>query len=170
VIVDNLDRCIATQSVELLEQITSLFGFPGVIFVLAAEKERLARAIELRHELPSGEGPIYLEKIVQVEFRVPGLDEDHVLRWMRGSLILPPLELEPDDLRLVAEAANWNPRQIKRLLNNVRIQMCTARHATAADGGVVLASTLILHRDRNAWLALTGSSAMREEVDAALGN
>src|SRR6266567_6069078 len=56
VIVDNLDRCMPEQSVTLLEQITSLFGFPGVVFVIAADRERLAQAIELKNKLSDGEG------------------------------------------------------------------------------------------------------------------
>jgi DNA polymerase III delta prime subunit len=167
VIVDNLDRCLPEHSVGLLEQISSLFGFPGVVFVLAAERDRLASAVEEKHKLPAREGLVYLEKIVQVEFRLPGLYREHVLRWIR-SLTEQPLELTDEDARLLAETAGWNARQIKRLLNNVRIQLCTARHDVAEDEGLTLASTLLLHHNRDVWLALTASEETRREVGNAL--
>jgi hypothetical protein len=169
VIVDNLDRCLPEHSVELLEQITSLFGFSGVVFLLAAERERLASAVEKKHDLPEGEGLLYLEKIVQVEFRVPGLYREQVLRWI-DSLTEEPFQLTAEEARLLAETAGWNPRQIKRLLNNVRIQLCTARYDIAADDGLALASTLLLHHNRDVWLALTAAEETREKVADALGN
>jgi hypothetical protein len=168
VIVDNLDRCLGEHAVALLEQITTLFGFEGVVFVLAAQKDRLAAAVAQKYDLPPEEGPVYLEKIVQVEFQVPGLDEDHVLTWIR-TLTSPPFDLDEDEMRLLAETAEWNPRQIKRLLNNVRIQLCTSRHSVADDKGLVLASTLLFHRNRELWLELTKDAAKRGAVHAALG-
>jgi hypothetical protein len=36
----------------VLKQITTLFGFEGVVFVLAAEKDRLAGAVEKKYRLP----------------------------------------------------------------------------------------------------------------------
>ena len=83
VIVDNLDRCLPNESAGLLEQISSLFGFSGIMFLLAAEPERLSSAVELANELHSGEGQLYLEKIVQVEFRVPIVPPDHLVRWVQ---------------------------------------------------------------------------------------
>jgi KAP family P-loop domain len=157
VIVDNLDRCLPALAVELLDQITSLFGFPGVIFLIAADKDRLERAVERKHELNEGDGALYLEKIVQVEFRVPGFAKAHVHNWIR-SLALPPLTLDDDEIELVAEAARLNPRQIKRLLNNVRIQLCTAPEGDGADHSLVLASTLLLHTDPEKWLELTAAT------------
>lgn len=167
IFVDNLDRCLAEHAVGLLEQITTLFGFDGVVFVLAAQKDRLADAVERKYKLPRGEGPIYLEKIVQVEFHVPGLDETHVLRWI-STLTDPPFELAAEEAQLLAQVANWNPRQIKRLLNNVRIQLCTASHPIADDRGLALASTLLFHHNRALWLELTRSEASRSHVRAQI--
>lgn len=162
VFVDNLDRCLPEHAVGLLEQITTLFGFDGVVFVLAAHKDRLADAVEHKYELRAGEGPAYLEKIIQVEFHVPGLDETHVLRWI-SSLTEAPLELTEEEARLLAQTARWNPRQIKRLLNNVRIQLCTARHG-ADDRALALASTLLFYRDRDLWLELTSTETRRRQI------
>ena len=168
VMVDNLDRCLGVHAVELLEQITTLFGFQGVIFLVAAQKDRLIKAIGEKYELEDEEAAVYLEKIVQVEFQVPGLDEEHVLSWMR-TLTTQPFVLDETEARLLAETANWNPRQIKRLLNNVRIQLCTSRHSVADDSGLVLASTLLFHHDRELWLELTKHPEKRKAVDDALG-
>jgi NTE family protein len=163
VIVDNLDRVLADHAVALLDQITSLFGFPGVVFLVGADGERLAAAVEEKHRLPEGEGVVYLEKVVQAEFQVPGLHREQVVRWVQ-SLTDQRLDLSETEARLLAKTAEWNPRQIKRLLNNTRIQLCTARYDVAEDEGLTLASTLLLHHDREAWLALTSSQATPRQV------
>ncbi|MGH9196500.1 MAG: KAP family P-loop NTPase fold protein, partial [Acidimicrobiia bacterium] len=162
VIVDNLDRVRDELSVGLLEQISSLFGFSGVIFLLAADRERLAIAVERQHSLPKGDGLVYLEKIVQVEFRVPGAYREQVLRWMDS--LSAPQRLSAAETELVAEAADWNLRQIKRLLNNVRVLMWTAQHGLRDGEGLALASTLILHHNRDTWLRLTSSESTRKQV------
>ena len=167
VIVDNLDRCLPSEAVNLLERVTALFGFPGVMFLLAADRDRLALAVEEIHGLEAGEGFVYLEKIIQVEFRVPGVQRDHFLRWLR-SLVREPLSLDHDESLFVAETAEWNPRQAKRLLNNIRIQLCTARRDITQDGGLTLVSTLLLHRNSDAWLQLTGSPAIRQMVNGQI--
>lgn len=163
VIVDNLDRCLPELAVSLLEQITSLFGFPGVIFVLGADGERLASAVELKHGLSEGEGLVYLEKIVQVDFQVPELHRQQVVRWIE-TLVEQPFDLTEAEAKLLAETAEWNPRQIKRLLNNARIQLCTARYDVSEDEGLTLASTLLLHHSRDAWLALTRPLGTNEQA------
>jgi predicted acylesterase/phospholipase RssA len=159
VIVDNLDRCLPGLAVELLDQITSLFGFEGVIFLLAADKERLEQAVERKHEMQPGDGALYLEKIVQVEFRVPGFARARVQAWIR-TLAQASLDLHEEEVDLVAEVARWNPRQIKRILNNVRIQLCVTRDERG-EHSLALASTLLLHYDPKVWLRLTSSESER---------
>jgi energy-coupling factor transporter ATP-binding protein EcfA2 len=163
VIVDNLDRVLPEHAVALLDQITSLFGFPGVVFLVGADGERLAAAVEEKHGLPEGEGVVYLEKVVQAEFQVPGLHREQVVSWVE-SLTDQRLSLSEDEARLLAEIAEWNPRQIKRLLNNTRIQLCTARYDVAEDEGLTLASTLLLHHKWEAWLALTHAEQTPRQV------
>jgi hypothetical protein len=168
VIIDNLDRCLPEQAVRLLEQTSSLFDFDGMIFVLAAQKEWLATAVERTYKLDPGEGELYLEKIVQVEFRVPGFEEPGVVQWIQQALTDDHLTMTPEEARLVAETALWNPRRIKRLLNNVRMQLSTTRSEFAGQPKLVLASTLLLHRDPQAWLRVTQSREAREEIARSL--
>jgi predicted acylesterase/phospholipase RssA/energy-coupling factor transporter ATP-binding protein EcfA2 len=170
VIVDNLDRCLPKLAVQILDQITSLFGFSGVVFLIAADKERLERAVQYHHELTEeGEGARYLEKIVQVDFRLPSFAKAHVKNWIH-ELARPSLVLEDVEVALLAETAGWNPRQIKRLLNNVRIVLCVLPERQPADDRVALVSALLLHTAPQEWLALTGSEPRRQERSEGLAD
>jgi hypothetical protein len=122
VLVDDLDRCSPNNVVGLLESINQIMDVPGFIFVLALDYEVLIKAVSEKY--PHVSGHIFIEKMVQVPFRVPKLS-------LRRESFLPDLirnwgELEPyfpsnfqnytHDIASLALKAN--PRQIKRLLNS----------------------------------------------------
>ena len=163
VVVDNLDRCLPEQAVPLLEQTTSLFDFEGVVFVIAAQKDWIANAVEGVYKLAEGAGESYLEKVVQVEFVVPGIDKGRVVEWIH-SLVDDSLAVSDEEARLLAETCEWNPRRIKRVLNNIRIVPCASRQEFASEKGLALASTLLLYRDPSAWRAITGDTERRAQV------
>ena len=123
VVVDNLDRCLPKTAIDLIEQLSTLFGFPGVIFVLAADKDRLVQAASDTYNVDGG---TYLAIIVQVEFPLPRPLREDVADWVRD--LSGDLHLEDEEIDLLAEVAQWNPRTIKRLLNNTRMQLWTAQH------------------------------------------
>ena len=72
------------------------------------------------------------------------------------------MTLDSVEAALLVEVAGFNPRQIKRLLNNVRVRFCASRSDILSDGGLALASTLLLHHSRDQWLELTTSEAARK--------
>ncbi|TNC23731.1 KAP family P-loop NTPase fold protein [Amycolatopsis alkalitolerans] len=80
VLVDDLDRCLPETVVETLEAIRLFLSAKGMSFVIAADEERVAEAIQKRLGTPGvatseGETPaqLYLHKIVQTTIPLPGL-------------------------------------------------------------------------------------------------
>lgn len=80
VLVDDLDRCLPETVVETLEAIRLFLSAKGMSFVIAADEERVAEAIQKRlgtptAAAPEGETPaqLYLHKIVQTTIPLPGL-------------------------------------------------------------------------------------------------
>ena len=122
VLVDDLDRCSADNVVALLESINVLMDVPGFIFVLALDYEVLVSAVAARY--PYASGHAFIEKIVQVPFRVPRLDLDRsrflpdlIPGWDRYAAGLPSgFSDVAYDVALLALRAN--PRQIKRFVNS----------------------------------------------------
>lgn len=79
VLVDDLDRCLPDTVVETLEAIRLFLSAKGMSFVIAADEDRVAEAIQKKFGTPSGgqeeEDPakLYLHKIVQTTIPLPAL-------------------------------------------------------------------------------------------------
>lgn len=81
VLVDDLDRCLPETAVETLEAIRLFVSLPKTAFVVGADEEMIKYAVR-RHfpDLPEGEPwgdypRAYLEKLIQVPFRIPSMGE-----------------------------------------------------------------------------------------------
>lgn len=80
VLVDDLDRCLPRTVVETLEAIKLFLSVEGMSFVLAADEDRVAEAIQQEFgqsddQVINGEtvSRLYLHKIVQTTIPLPGL-------------------------------------------------------------------------------------------------
>lgn len=122
VLIDDLDRCSPENLVSVLESINLIMDIPGFIFVLALDYDVLIKAVSSRY--PHASGHVFIEKMVQVPFRVPRLDlqaEDFLMElvpgWRKRTYGFPKdfLGYINDIASLALEA---NPRQIKRLINS----------------------------------------------------
>lgn len=80
VLVDDLDRCLPDTVVETLEAIRLFLSVKGMSFVIAADEDRVADAIQQRLKAPPTDASevetpakLYLHKIVQTTIPLPGL-------------------------------------------------------------------------------------------------
>jgi hypothetical protein len=81
VLIDDLDRCLPETAIETLEAIRHFVFMQRTAFVIAADEAMIEYAVR-RHfpELPDTTGPQsysrnYLEKLIQVPFRIPALGD-----------------------------------------------------------------------------------------------
>ena len=82
---DDLDRCLPENAVEILEAIKLSMDRSNVMFVLGVEPAVIEQGISTRyHDNPKLQAKDYLEKIVQLPFVMRGLDQTNA-----RSLILP---------------------------------------------------------------------------------
>lgn len=117
VFVDDLDRCSDETILAVCEAVKVYLDVPGLAFVLGCDQSRIADVAEASGRALSAD---YLQKIVQVNFRIPPIDPAQALRLVRAyaarsgtvGLLTPPLQT------LVAERTGRNPRRIKRLINS----------------------------------------------------
>lgn len=91
IFIDDLDRCLPEKAVEALELIKTVFNLESFAFVLALDEEVVERGIGHRYkdyalQNKKPEMPItgfeYLEKIVHLPFRLPGLTKDQARRFL----------------------------------------------------------------------------------------
>ncbi len=71
-IIDNLDRANDENIIFLFKLISIVFDFPGIIYVLSFELERIDAILKQTHELEHR----FLEKIIQQEIIVPPVPKD----------------------------------------------------------------------------------------------
>lgn len=79
VLVDDLDRCLPDTVIETLEAIRLFLSVEGMSFVIAADEERVAEAIQQKLQTPVASNEeesvasLYLHKIVQTTIPLPAL-------------------------------------------------------------------------------------------------
>ncbi len=79
VLIDDLDRCLPTTAIETLEAIRLFLFVPKTAFVIGADEAMIEYAVRQHFpDLPIASGPLpyarnYLEKLIQIPFRIPAL-------------------------------------------------------------------------------------------------
>ena len=71
VVIDDIDRLSNDQIRLIFQLVSSVAGFPRVIYVLSFDKDIVARALQT---VQSDNGLDYIEKIIQVPFDLPEID------------------------------------------------------------------------------------------------
>ena len=117
VFVDDLDRCLPDQAVEVLEAVKLFLDVPGCVFVLGVDRAVLEEGIRVRYRgyETTLDGAQYLEKIIQIPFALPPIRTEDVNQFVQqvtgGSLPDPRCET------VFSVGLEPNPRRIKRTLN-----------------------------------------------------
>lgn len=69
VLVDELDRCKPSFSIELLERIKHIFNTPNIIFILGADLEQLGKAVSGVYG-ENYDGRKYLDRFINIEYNL----------------------------------------------------------------------------------------------------
>ncbi|MEE2868197.1 MAG: P-loop NTPase fold protein [Pseudomonadota bacterium] len=159
VLLDDLDRLEPAEAVEVLRLIRSVVDFPNVIYVLCYDRDILAHAIE--EGLRVKDGTAYLQKIVQVSFRVPRPESFDLRNWLAEEAVeiyqeeFPQLEIsslkkreEEQDLRSFVDYFGGKmetPREAVMILNSIRF------HFPPVKGQVYYPDLVCLHILKVVW-------------------
>ena len=117
VLVDDLDRCLPDTAIETLEAIRLFVFTARTAFVVAADEAMIEYAVRKHFpDLPESTGPRdyarnYLEKLIQVPFRIPALGETETRIYVTLLLASADLgEADPAYAKLIDAARE----QLKR--------------------------------------------------------
>jgi hypothetical protein len=173
VFVDDLDRCLPDNALDVIESMKLFFDLPGFVFVVGLDEKVVQRAVRTRFPEASGSGPAtadpsprgkvtpeaqlardYVEKIFQVPYRLPPMVAEQLnelLAAMYNEAELPAAQLNDFRDRVtrylqhVAVRGQINPREVKRFLNTYTLQMLVR---PGLDRNIVLAlQTLVFRYD-----------------------
>lgn len=98
IFIDDLDRCTPNKAAAVIESINLLLGSEHCVFIIGMDSHVLASSIQAKYkELqeffrdPDNPGGLslghkFLEKIIQIDFRVPTPDPEHVNDFIDTSL------------------------------------------------------------------------------------
>ena len=124
VLIDDLDRCLPDTAIETLEAVRLFVFTAHTAFVVAADEAMIEYAVRKHFpELPDTTGPRdyarnYLEKLIQVPFRIPALGETETRIYVLLLLVGAEIgEDSPQFAALIAEARNRlrRPWEISKL-------------------------------------------------------
>lgn len=125
VLIDDLDRCLPQTAIETLEAIRLFLFAPKTVFIIASDEAMIEYAVKQHFpELPVSTGPNsyarnYLEKLIQIPFRIPALGYAETQIYI--SLML-----------IQAELGNEN-NYFQILLSKARENLCKPWNCTTID-------------------------------------
>jgi hypothetical protein len=129
VLIDDVDRLPGAAEIRDLMRMVKLVGdLPGVTYVLSYDRRPVAAALSAE----GIDGSEYLEKIVQVEHRLPEPSRDRLHDLLVGTIneVIGPLpneRLEGERFSRVFKAIIWplveTPRHIRRFGNALRLSL-----------------------------------------------
>lgn len=152
VFVDDLDRCLPVNALQVLESMKLFFDLPGFIFVVGLDEDIVDRAIRAKfatehdpagqatgtgtepaepRRLPPRIGSEYVKKIFQIPYSIPPMlprQLDELLASMYREASLEQAQLDDLATRVrpyldyVAVGGRVNPREVKRFINAYTLQ------------------------------------------------
>jgi CheY-like chemotaxis protein len=120
VFIDDLDRCSPENVLKIFEGLKLYLDAPGFVFVIGYDEGVIAEAVaDQKQYSQRATGRDYIEKIVQIVFRIPQPTDDEVDALLGHFLNESHTTDLFDDAgrKLVVDRNGRNPRRIKRFIN-----------------------------------------------------
>ncbi|HAC62850.1 MAG TPA: hypothetical protein DCF68_04765 [Cyanothece sp. UBA12306] len=118
VFIDDLDRCLPENAIEVMEALKLYLDRSNCIFVIGTESSIIEEGIRHRYkDNPRLSAKEYLEKIIQLPFIMRGIDRDNALSLLEPYVKTGLYRDDPDIRTLIVEGTKCNPRRIKRFIN-----------------------------------------------------
>jgi len=119
IFIDDLDRCPKRMIVKVLEIIKLFIDKKGCVSVIGAANEIIEDA--LKDTYSDENAKKFMDKIVQVTFNLPQIDEDDFERYIDGMDAIDPDSRENirPHLPQILATTTKNPRRFKRFLNDL---------------------------------------------------
>jgi len=118
VFVDDLDRCLPEQCVEVFESMKLFLNSKRCVFVIGVNKEQICKAFETKFGEKGPSGLNYMEKFIQLQFDLPRKNPVEVQTFLT-EFASEQLRNNPKTVELISRFIEPNPRKVKRWLNSV---------------------------------------------------
>lgn len=116
VFIDDLDRLPASEICELFRVIKAVADLPNIVYVIAYDRAIVASALD---QVRKGRGESYLEKIIQLPYRLPKPKQqvraEYNVKLLSSLAFLSNLDVNNQALHHIHDAFLPMPRDVKRL-------------------------------------------------------
>jgi len=125
IFIDDLDRCSPKKALEVLESIKLFLGMEGFIFVVGLSHKTVTHLITQAYKETGVMGEDYIKKIIQIPIKIPTWSQESIVDLIENK-IKKNLHEEytnflSENSNMIAKIVDYNPRQLKRFINNVII-------------------------------------------------
>src|ERR1051326_3419910 len=131
VFIDDLDRCLPENALDVLESMKLFFDMEGFVFVVGLDQSVVERAVALKYASAGSadvpvEGTAYVKKVFQVPFGLPRIGTDLLPEYLEiliGNADVSPGQRTDFDenvrrhLSFLPGEDSVNPREVNRLIN-----------------------------------------------------
>lgn len=137
IFIDDLDRLDPPEVVEVLRLVRAVADFPNVVYVTAYDADRITDHLKIA--LGTDDDGTYLEKVVQVSFRVPKPMTFDLVNWFQeeaaGLLNVTPGD-SAEFQRFHRTIQTWAPMLLATPRDVVRARNALHLHAVPVQGQV----------------------------------
>jgi hypothetical protein len=142
VFIDDLDRCLPANALQVLESMKLFFDLEGFVFVVGLDQKVIEASINWNYRVqgssdapttagPPVNGADYIKKLFQVPFNLPSISSGQLDDYL--GAVFPDTEERDEDrdnllgrvrphLDAVIGDSEMNPREIKRYINSYILQ------------------------------------------------
>lgn len=125
IFIDDLDRCSPTKALEVLESIKLFLDIEGFVFVIGLSHKTVTQLITQAYKTTGIKGDDYIKKIIQIPIKIPSWTKESIIDLINNSITT---KLNSDYTKfllqnsvMISKVVDYNPRQLKRFINNVII-------------------------------------------------
>lgn len=167
--IDDLDRCTPDAVFQVFEAIKLYLDAPGFAFVIGFDSSVISEAVlEQKNYSKAVTSRVYLEKIVQIEYRIPEPTTAQMAALTHTYSVASGVDryLTESESQLIVAGNERNPRRLKRFINSFILEHRLEPDAAALSPAVLI-RTLILkvYFYEFARLFRDGSDPIREFLD-----
>lgn len=150
VLIDDLDRCLPDTAIETLEAIRLFVFTSRTAFIVAADEAMIEYAVRKHFpDLPDATGPLtyarnYLEKLIQIPFRIPALGDIETRIYVTLLLVAAELGEESEAFNSLLSAARERLKRpwMSNALDAEILKMTLGNHASKAAHALTISDQI----------------------------
>ncbi len=160
--IDDLDRCMPSKLLNLLESLKLYLNLTGCIYFLGADRTALERSIQYHYKDVELNEARYLDKIVQLPFTIPPIAQESMEEFVEPLLSKNLIHCK----KLLIKGLGDNPRQVKRFINTLTLnhQLALSLNISAYNPKVLALLLLIQLRNSKLFRIIVNQPAILQKL------